>query len=62
MNITRLGGRKFIITLLFWVSATGLCAMGKISGGEFVTLAGLLLALFGSSNVAEHVVNRRSKE
>ncbi len=62
MSITHLGGRKFIITLLFWASATGLCAADKIGGGEFVTLAGLLLALFGSSNVAEHVVNRRAKE
>lgn len=47
-----IGYRKFIIAVLFWTSATGLCVAGKLSGGEFVSIAGLVTGLYGAANAA----------
>ena len=47
-----IGYRKFAVALLFWASATGLCALGRLSGGEFVGLAGLVTGLYGAANAA----------
>ncbi len=46
------GYRKFVIALLFWASASGLCAAGRLSGGEFVGLAGLVTGLYSAANAA----------
>ena len=46
------GFRKFIIAFGFLLASTGLCALGKLSGGEFVGVAGLVTGLFGAANVA----------
>ena len=49
------GYRKFIIAFAFWASGTALCAFGKLSGAEFVTLAGLVAGLYGTANVAARI-------
>jgi hypothetical protein len=46
------GYRKFIIAALFAIAATALCAAGKINGGEFVAVAGLVTGLYGAANAA----------
>ena len=47
-----IGYRKFIVALLFWCSATALCLLGMIDGGEFVAVAGLVMGLYGAANAA----------
>ena len=49
------GYRKFAVALLFWGSGTMLCLLDKMSGGEFVTLASLVVALYGAANVASNL-------
>ena len=46
------GYRKFVVALLFWVSASALCAAGRLSGGDFVAIAGLVTGLYGAANAA----------
>jgi len=46
------GYRKFIVALLFWASASVLCAVGQLGGGEFVAIAGLVTGLYGAANAA----------
>lgn len=47
-----IGYRKFIVAMAFWVSATGLCLMGKLSGTEFVSTTALVVGLYGAANAA----------
>ena len=47
-----IGYRKFAVALLFWASASGLCAAGRLSGGDFVAVAGLVTGLYGAANAA----------
>ena len=55
--------RKFAISAFFAVSGfVGLC-FGLLTGGEFVTLASLVTALYGVSNVAQkHVEKDKTDE
>lgn len=50
------GYRKFAVALLFWLSSTVLCLLGLISGGDFVTIAGLVVGLYGAANAASKYV------
>ena len=50
--MSMVGYRKFTIAVLFWASASGLCAVGRLSGGEFVGLAGLVTGLYSAANAA----------
>jgi len=47
-----IGYRKFTIALVALISGVGLCAFGRLSGTEFVYLAGGVFAIFGTANVA----------
>lgn len=47
-----IGYRKLIVAVLFWGSATALCAAGKLDGGGFVAVAGLVMGLYGAANAA----------
>lgn len=47
------GNRKFILACFASVSAGALCYLGKISGGEWVAVQGLVLGLFGAANVID---------
>ena len=49
-----IGYRKFLVALLFWCSATALCLLGMIDGGEFVAVAGLVMGLYGAANAASN--------
>jgi|GEM_PF-3265862 len=52
------GDRKFFIAVAFWATGTFLCVLDKLSGGEYVTLCGLVVALFNAGNVGEHFAKR----
>ena len=47
-----IGYRKFTVAVLFWLSATALCAAGRLDGGDFVAVAGLVTGLYGAANAA----------
>lgn len=47
-----IGYRKFIVAVAFWLSATGLCLLGKLSGTEFVSATALVVGLYGAANAA----------
>jgi hypothetical protein len=47
-----IGYRKFIVAMAFWLSSTGLCLMGKLSGTEFVSTTALVVGLYGVANAA----------
>lgn len=47
-----IGYRKFIVAVLFWLSATALCAAGQLDSGGFVAVAGLVTGLYGAANAA----------
>ena len=45
--------RKFTALLILEFAAIGALFAGRLSGGEFVTLATLLLSIFSAANVSE---------
>ena len=45
--------RKFALAVFFSVSGVMALFLGKISGGEFIGLAGVVLGLYGAANVME---------
>jgi hypothetical protein len=47
------GNRKFILAAFASVSAGVLCYLGKITGGDWVAVQGLVLGLFGAANVID---------
>lgn len=53
-----IGYRKFAVAVLFWLSATALCLLGRLDGGEFVAVAGLVMGLYGVSNAASKYAGR----
>lgn len=54
-----IGYRKFAVALLFWASATALSFAGKLAGGEFVAVAGLVMGLYGAANAASKFSGER---
>lgn len=48
------GNRKFIVAMTALVMGCGLALLGSLSGSEFVTLAGLVVGLFGGANAVVH--------
>ena len=55
-----IGYRKFIVALLFWASASALCWAGRLDGGGFVAVAGLVTGLFGAANAAVNYARPRA--
>ena len=51
MKANLVGHRKFIIAVMALVFGTGLCAMGRLSGTEYVYLTGGVFGIFGAANV-----------
>lgn len=49
----RYGSRKFILTLLIVLLATGLRAFALIDGGMWVTVVSLALTVYVGGNVAQ---------
>lgn len=54
--------RKFVALLILEFSAIAALFLGKLTGGEFVTLATLLLGVFSAANVSEKHVNSNQKK
>lgn len=46
------GSRKFIVAMACWGSTSLLCAAGLVDGGQYVTAVGLIVGLYGTSNIA----------
>lgn len=58
--------RKFILACFFSLAGAAALFIAKMSGGEFITLAALILSIYGGANVAEKVLpaifgNRQAK-
>lgn len=50
--------RKFFLTMVFTATTIAALFLDKISGGEFVAVATLILGVYGASNVgAKYVAN-----
>ncbi len=55
--------RKFLLASLFGVTTCAVFAFtGKLTGGEFVTLALGLTGLFGAGDVALNAIHKRNSE
>ena len=52
---SRYRSRKFILAMIYTVSGVAALFLSKIGGGEFIGLAGVVLALYGAANVTEVV-------
>lgn len=48
------GKRKFFIVAGALLAAVALCAVGRLSGGEFVTIAVTGITAFSAANAWEH--------
>jgi len=48
--------RKFILAMSFTVVGSIALLAGKLGGGEFIGMAGVVLGLYGSANVADRAV------
>ena len=48
--------RKFLLALLIVLLATGLCYLGLIDGGMWVTVVSLSLTTYSAANVAQKKV------
>jgi len=54
--------RKFIIVMSFTVATIAALFIGKLTGAEFVTLAGLLVGAFTVGDVAMNAIHKRNSE
>jgi CHASE2 domain-containing sensor protein len=54
--VIRYASRKFLLTLLIVLLATGLCAFALIDGGMWVTVVSLALTVYVGGNVAQKAV------
>jgi hypothetical protein len=55
--------RKFILALIF--TLTGCCVFvftAKLTGGEFITLVGIVLGAFTAGDVAINAIQKRNVE
>lgn len=50
--------RKFVIVLAFTVATIAALFIGRLTGAEFVTLAGLLVGSFTAGDVALNYIHR----
>lgn len=50
--------RKFIVVLSFTIAAVAALFIGRLTGAEFVTLAGLLVGSFTAGDVALNLIHK----
>lgn len=50
--------RKFGFAVFFSIIGTIFLAVGKLTGGEWVTLVTIILGLYSAANVSEKVFNK----
>lgn len=64
MNYSRFLSRKFLLAAAF--CATGCIAFlfydNKLTGGEFISLVGIVLGAFTAGDVALNVIHKRNSE
>lgn len=61
--MTKYISRKFIIAMLF--ALTGCCVFAftaKLTGGEFISLCGIVLGAFTAGDVAMNAIHKRNSE
>ena len=51
-----IGYRKFTVAMACWLSTSALAAAGLVDGGQYVTAIGLIVGLYGTSNVAARML------
>jgi hypothetical protein len=56
--IEKLGGRKFIVSLLVLISSFVLVLVSKLDVSEFIKSAEIILGIYGVTNVASKIVNK----
>jgi hypothetical protein len=56
--VTRYGSRKFLLTLLFSLAGIVALFVGKLTGDQFIALAGLVLTIHNTSNI---IADRRAQ-
>jgi hypothetical protein len=54
--------RKFIIVFSLTVAAIAALFIGKLTGAEFVALAGLLVGAFTAGDVAINAIHKKNSE
>lgn len=60
--ITKLGGRRFLLTCWCTNALIALCAFGKISGGELITGISLTAAAYIAGNTVQKWQEARQNE
>ena len=52
---TKIGGRRFFVTMVCLAAATVLCVIDKMTGGEWVATIGLITAFYNAANTLQKV-------
>ena len=50
--------RKFTLAMIFTLTGVVGLFVGVISENGFITLAGIILSIYGASNIADYYVNK----
>ena len=56
MNFDRFGGRRYILAQMVFLASCLLLAIGKLSGGEWVTVTLGIAGVYVAGNVAQRKV------
>jgi hypothetical protein len=56
--IEKLGGRKFIVSLLVLIGSFVLVIVNKLDVSEFVKQAEIIIGIYGVTNVATKIVSK----
>ncbi len=59
--LEKVGGRKWVLVMLLVLIGTVALWMDKITGAQWVQLAGILMGAYGVSNAITHVGHARAK-
>lgn len=55
--------RKFLIAALFTITGCSVFAFtGKLTGGEFITLVGIIMGTFTAGDAAINAIHKRNSE
>jgi len=60
--MTKYLSRKFIIVMSFTIATIAALFIGKLTGAEFVTLAGLMVGAFTAGDVALNAIHKKNSE
>lgn len=55
--------RKFILAFIFTITGCGVFAFtGKLTGGDFITLVGIIMGVFTAGDAAINAIHKRNSE